>query len=461
MARWYAPVQATLAGPRCGLRRSNVAQGDNPVVSGAAPRSDVDSEREFQRIRPERPRLHRQCGTHADRQVRRGAREHPGGPARRRRDRSRGRTRPPAGRRDRRGPHGPGAPGGGRPGAGPEGRAARGPARNDERDDDQSGLRLGPQVDHARRRGDSRGRRRGRGRRRHGIDESRAVPAPEGEIRAIASATAPLLDATIQDGLWCTIEDCHMGTHAERVAIKTDVSRADQDACALMSHQRAIAAMDAGRFADEMAPVTVADSKGRETIVDTDEGPRRDTSAEALARLKPVFELPDRPDRGDATDGHRHGRQLAGHHRRRRRDRRRERARRGGARPQAARPDRRLCPGRGRAEVAVPRAGRGRRKLLEPHRHDDRSIRPRSRSTRPSRPRPWPTGARSASTGTRPTSTAARSRSAIRSAPRERESSRPCSTSSAGARAGTGSRRSASVVGVRSRRHSNGSTDRG
>jgi acetyl-CoA C-acetyltransferase len=94
-----------------------------------------------------------------------------------------------------------------------------------------------------------------------------------------------------------------MGTHAERVAIKDSVSREDQDRFALMSHQRAIAAIDAGRFADEMAPVAVADAKGQETVVDTDEGPRRDTSLEALARLKPVFELPTGEDRGAATDG--------------------------------------------------------------------------------------------------------------------------------------------------------------
>jgi acetyl-CoA C-acetyltransferase len=115
--------------------------------------------------------------------------------------------------------------------------------------------------------------------------------------------TGQLLDAAVQDGLWCTIENCHMGTHAERVAIKDHVSREDQDAFSLQSHQRAIAAQDEGRFAAEMAPVTLTDPKGRETVVDTDEGPRRDTSAEALARLKPVFDLPTGEDRGDATDG--------------------------------------------------------------------------------------------------------------------------------------------------------------
>src|SRR6476661_8276719 len=82
-------------------------------------------------------------------------------------------------------------------------------------------------------------------------------------------------DATVLDGLWCAIEDCHMGTHAERVAVHDAVSRADQDAFALESHRRAIAAIDAGRFADEIVPVTVRDAKGRETVVAVDEGPRR------------------------------------------------------------------------------------------------------------------------------------------------------------------------------------------
>lgn len=112
-----------------------------------------------------------------------------------------------------------------------------------------------------------------------------------------------LVDSTVADGLWCSIEDCHMGTHAERVAIRERVSREDQDAFALASHQKAIAAIDAGRFDAEMAPVTIRDAKGRETIVTEDEGPRRDTTADALARLKPVFELPDGEDRGDATSG--------------------------------------------------------------------------------------------------------------------------------------------------------------
>ncbi len=105
-------------------------------------------------------------------------------------------------------------------------------------------------------------------------------------------------DAAVLDGLWCSIENCHMGTHAERVALSAVVSRADQDAFALESHRRAVAAQDAGRFADELVPVTVRDERGRESVVATDESPRRDSTAEALARLRPVFAQPG-PDPRD------------------------------------------------------------------------------------------------------------------------------------------------------------------
>ncbi len=112
-----------------------------------------------------------------------------------------------------------------------------------------------------------------------------------------------VVDATVHDALWCAIEQCHVGTHAERVAISNKVSRQDQDELALRSHRNAIAAMDAGRYDAELAPVTVRDAKGRETIVNVDEGPRRDSTIEALAKLKPAFDLPEGDDRGDATNG--------------------------------------------------------------------------------------------------------------------------------------------------------------
>jgi acetyl-CoA C-acetyltransferase len=109
---------------------------------------------------------------------------------------------------------------------------------------------------------------------------------------------AELVDATVHDGLWCAICDVHMGVHAERVADKHDVTREAQDEFALRSHQRALAAIAQGRFADEIVPVEVASRKGPITV-DTDENPRADTSLEALARLKPAFKL----DGGTVTAG--------------------------------------------------------------------------------------------------------------------------------------------------------------
>src|SRR5437879_10799871 len=80
-----------------------------------------------------------------------------------------------------------------------------------------------------------------------------------------------------------------MGETAERVAQKYEVSREDQDAFALRSHQRAIAAQSSGRLAEEIVPVIVPQRKGEPVRITDDEGPRADTSLEALARLKPAF----------------------------------------------------------------------------------------------------------------------------------------------------------------------------
>jgi acetyl-CoA C-acetyltransferase len=89
-----------------------------------------------------------------------------------------------------------------------------------------------------------------------------------------------------------------MGMHAERVAAKHEVTRDAQDEFAVRSHQRALAAIAEGRFAEEIVPVEVPGKKGT-TIVDTDENPRADSSLEALARLKPAFQ----PDGGTVTAG--------------------------------------------------------------------------------------------------------------------------------------------------------------
>ncbi|MGH2616634.1 MAG: acetyl-CoA C-acetyltransferase [Thermomicrobiales bacterium] len=98
-----------------------------------------------------------------------------------------------------------------------------------------------------------------------------------------------LEDMMIGDGLECAVAGCHMGIHGGNVAAEEGVGREEQDAWALRSHQRALAAQDAGLLAREIAPVEIA-VKGGATVVDQDEAPRRDTSEEALAKLKPAFD---------------------------------------------------------------------------------------------------------------------------------------------------------------------------
>lgn len=103
-----------------------------------------------------------------------------------------------------------------------------------------------------------------------------------------------LQDGLILDGLWCSFGDCHMGGHAEYTADKAGVSRDDADQFALRSHQKAIAAIEAGRFLSEIVPVEVKTRRGV-TVVDTDEGPRADSSIEALGKLRPAF-VKDAPE---------------------------------------------------------------------------------------------------------------------------------------------------------------------
>ncbi|WP_339095603.1 acetyl-CoA C-acetyltransferase [Deinococcus sp. VB142] len=99
---------------------------------------------------------------------------------------------------------------------------------------------------------------------------------------------AQVLDANTHDGLWCSINDEGMGLTGERVAEKYSIGRGEQDKYATGSHQKAIAAQQGGRFKDEIVPVTVKGRKG-DVMVDTDEGPRSDTSEETLGKLKPAF----------------------------------------------------------------------------------------------------------------------------------------------------------------------------
>jgi len=96
------------------------------------------------------------------------------------------------------------------------------------------------------------------------------------------------IDTMLKDGLWDAFHGYHMGVTAENVARAFQITRDEQDAFALASQQKASAAQKAGRFADEIAPVTVKGRKG-DVVVSEDEYIRHDSSAETMARLRPVF----------------------------------------------------------------------------------------------------------------------------------------------------------------------------
>jgi acetyl-CoA C-acetyltransferase len=122
-----------------------------------------------------------------------------------------------------------------------------------------------------------------------GMESMSAVPFYLYGIRdGVKFGNQNLVDGVIHDGLWCAFGNCHMGSHAEYTATKAGVSREEQDQFALASHQKAVAAMDAGKFKAEIVPVEIPGKKGP-TVVDTDEPPRRETTLEALAKLRPAF----------------------------------------------------------------------------------------------------------------------------------------------------------------------------
>lgn len=104
-----------------------------------------------------------------------------------------------------------------------------------------------------------------------------------------------IVDGMIRDGLWCATCDVHMGGHAEYTARKGAVTRERQDAFAVASHAKAVAAQEGGKFATEIVAVELPGKKGP-TIVSVDEGPRKDTTAESLGRLRPAFGGKDATD---------------------------------------------------------------------------------------------------------------------------------------------------------------------
>jgi acetyl-CoA C-acetyltransferase len=109
-----------------------------------------------------------------------------------------------------------------------------------------------------------------------------------------------LRDLMIHDGLWCAMDNCHMGISGETVAETYHVTREEQDAYAAESHRRAAAATEAGLFSEEILPVTIPQKKGAPIVIDRDEPIRPDTTAEALGRLKPAFKADGSVTAGNA-----------------------------------------------------------------------------------------------------------------------------------------------------------------
>jgi acetyl-CoA C-acetyltransferase len=129
---------------------------------------------------------------------------------------------------------------------------------------------------------------------------SRAPFLVEGRTGSLRFGHAQLTDALLLDGLWDPFENWGMGMSAEFIAEEYGVTREAMDEFANQSHQKAIAAMDNGRFKAEIVPVEIPGRKGQVTYVDTDEGPRRDTTLEVLKTLKPAFKEGGKVTAGNA-----------------------------------------------------------------------------------------------------------------------------------------------------------------
>ena len=124
------------------------------------------------------------------------------------------------------------------------------------------------------------------------------VPGRTGELRY---GHVEMKDSLLQDGLWDPFENWGMGNAADFIAEEFEVTRTAMDQFALESHQKAVKAIDAGKFRAEIAAVEIAGRKGEVKYIDTDEGPRRDTTLAGLARLKPAFRPDGRVTAGNAS----------------------------------------------------------------------------------------------------------------------------------------------------------------
>jgi acetyl-CoA C-acetyltransferase len=130
---------------------------------------------------------------------------------------------------------------------------------------------------------------------------SRAPYLIAGRMGELKYGNQQLTDALLNDGLWDPFQQWGMGHAADFIAEEYEVTREAMDRFALGSHQKAAAAQEAGKFKSEIVPVDVPNRKGQPTTVDSDEGPRKDTTLETLAKLKPAFKPDGKVTAGNAS----------------------------------------------------------------------------------------------------------------------------------------------------------------
>ena len=130
---------------------------------------------------------------------------------------------------------------------------------------------------------------------------SRAPYLVSGRMGELKFGNTQMTDALLNDGLWDPFENWGMGNAAEFIADEYEVTREAMDQFALRSHERAVSAQETGKFRAEIVPVPIPGRKGEVSVVSTDEGPRRDTTLESLAKLKPAFKPDGKVTAGNAS----------------------------------------------------------------------------------------------------------------------------------------------------------------
>lgn len=130
---------------------------------------------------------------------------------------------------------------------------------------------------------------------------SRAPYLVSGRMGELKFGNTQMTDSLLNDGLWDPFENWGMGNSAEFIADEYEVTREAMDKLSFESHQKAVAAQEAGIFKDEIVPVEVPGRKGQVTVVEQDEGPRKETTLEALSKLKPVFKSDGKVTAGNSS----------------------------------------------------------------------------------------------------------------------------------------------------------------